>query len=117
MALSENYKRALTALKDQAEAIRDGIQADNGDKDRLAAKSALRDAQRRLTEVAEETKHIVRLILNPDVRGITIPNMTEVDLERLLNLEGANRSHTEKDEISDRITGLNWRAYHAVKLH
>lgn len=73
MALSENYKRALTALKDQAEAIRDGIQADNGDKDRLAAKSALRDAQRRLTEVAEESKHIVRLILKPDVRGITIP--------------------------------------------
>lgn len=117
MALSENYKKALTALKDQAEAIRDGLQADHGDKDRLAAKSALRDAQRRLTEVAEETKHIVRLILSADVKGIAIPTMTDMDLEQLLARDEMTRTIAEKDEIADRITGLNWRAYYAGKLH
>lgn len=117
MALSENYKKALTALKDQAEAIRDGLQADNGDKDRLAAKSALRDAQLRLTEVAEETKHIIRLILNPDVQGITIPTMTESDLERLLVLEGKRGIQSDKDKTSFRINGSKLRDGRSVKLH
>lgn len=117
MALSKNYKKALAALKDQAEAIRGGLQADNGDKDRLASKSALRDAQRRLTEVAEETKHIVRLILKPDVKGITIPTMTESDLERLLVLEGKRGIQSDKDKTSFRINGSKLRDGRSVKLH
>lgn len=77
--LSENYRKALAALKDQAAAVNASL---IGDKD---GAGNLADAQDRMDKVHQETSHIVELVMNqPLDSAITIPDMTETDLASLL---------------------------------
>lgn len=86
MELPDSYKSALIALKDQASAVTEMLPG-NDRKKTGEAKTLLRDAQRRMAEHGAATRHIVRLVMNAGDETLTIPEMTEDDLVRLLEAE------------------------------
>lgn len=82
MALNDSYKAALKALKDQAAAASGMLPGEGGDIGK--SKKLLDDARRRMVEFDFEVKHIVRLLMKSKDHDLTIPTMTEDDLEILL---------------------------------
>ncbi len=76
--LTENYKKALLALKDQASAVTSSLY---GEGNKTTNKERLCDAQQRMAEVDAEASHIVRLIMK---NNITVPTLTEEQLSQLL---------------------------------
>jgi hypothetical protein len=83
MELPDSYKSALIALKDQATAVT-GMLPGESKESAAQAQILLDDAQRRMAEFKAETGHIVRLLMKSKDHDLTIPTMTEDDLERLL---------------------------------
>lgn len=78
--LPETYRKALRALKDQADAAM--VMA----KDKAAGKAALGDAHQRMSEHDVECKTIVRLLMKSSDPNLTVPTLTEEQLCVLLGM-------------------------------
>jgi hypothetical protein len=78
--LSEPYKLALQAMKDQAAAAT--MQLEHHD--RSAGKAALTDARRRMALYPAEVKRIYAAVMKSPVESDTIPSLTEARLAQLL---------------------------------
>lgn len=80
--LPVNYKRALFALKKQAQAVTGMLPGDTIKKN--VAQIQLGKAQQEMHSVDAECRHIIKLLMNSKDRDITIPTMTETQLAELL---------------------------------
>ncbi|WP_205183588.1 hypothetical protein [Burkholderia sp. LMG 13014] len=76
--LSDGYKVALQALKDQAAAACMQLE------DAISGRTELADAQRRMSLHPNECRHIASLVMNS--KDATIPDLTEARLAELLCL-------------------------------
>ena len=79
--LEKNYRLALKALKDQAEAVEDMLE---GNRRLRKGKIKLEEAQTNMSKVDDECRHIVKLV--DELKDITleIPDLTEAQLLKIL---------------------------------
>jgi hypothetical protein len=94
--LTDAYKAALLALKDQATAASAQFLA----LDRSVMKAELSDAQRRMMEYDSECKSIARLLLSqPKNSDLTIETLSEERLALALREEATRNTTTEGIEV------------------